>query len=131
MFEIDIIYNGIHVIAKFNNKLNFLIYDSGTGKTLLMQAIILFCKKNKMKFKYFNYLDADIQESELINSCINSDIILLDNADLYLTDSILQKLIKDKKYIIVSMKYLHILDVIDYDEFIVKYDNKQLVIEEV
>ena len=33
---IDETYNGIHINVQLDYKLNFLIGDSGTGKTLLM-----------------------------------------------------------------------------------------------
>lgn len=129
MLLVDILYNGISVQAHFNKQINFLIHNSGTGKTLLMQAIILYCKRNSISFKHIDYNNADITASELVNLCKNSDVILLDNADFYLTYDILKELSNTAKHIIISMKNLYSINMIESDEFFVDYNNLNLSIK--
>lgn len=126
--NVNINYNGIKIEAEFLNKINIFNGYSGTGKTLLMKATELYCMNNKISCRYCDYRCQDLEEDQIINYCKNAEVILLDNADLYLTNDLLEKL-KDK-FIVICMKDTSVIDMLDTTEYIVHYENQKLTIEE-
>lgn len=124
-------FDGIDIDVNITNKFGVLVGNSGTGKTLLMQVIILFCRKNEIKYMHCNYDTVNLTEEQIIDQCMNKEIILFDNADLYLTDNIVKTLQQDKdKFILVSLKDLSLIDIYTAARYITEYDNKKLTVRE-
>lgn len=130
--EVDIKYNGISIKADFNNSLNFLVGNSGTGKTLLMKAVQLYCLNNKIKNIYCDSDCSGLTSSQIIDQCSDKEVVILDNADLYLTREILEEIQKDDdKIIIVCMKNTCNINTYYASEYVVKYKNKELTVREI
>lgn len=128
---IDETYNGIHINVQLDYKLNFLIGDSGTGKTLLMSAVDLHCLNNNISCRLCNYNDANLTESQLLNICNNSDVVLLDNADLYLTNNLLENILQSASIVVVSMKDTSSLDCGDSKQYFIEYEHLELSMREI
>lgn len=128
--RINLLYNGISINATFRNRINILSGYSGTGKTLLMQAAELFCMNNNIKCTYCDFRCAQLSEEQIENLCKNSQVIMFDNADLYLTNSLLNKFRTQDKIIIICMKNTCKLDMYNVQKYLVTYENLSLTIEE-
>lgn len=93
--------NGISYDVLLDTKVCFLYGDSGTGKTYLLSKIMAYAMRNNISYVHFNYDAINMKQTLIIDSCI--DKVLLDNADLYASISLL-RLIEDKcKMLVVCM----------------------------
>lgn len=128
--NVSIVYNGVSVDVEFNNKSNMLSGNSGTGKTFLMQAIDLYCINNNIKSLYIDYKFQGLDIEQLKSICMKSDVILLDNADLYVTNELIEWLSKNNKITIVCMKDTSDINMECISSYIVNYMNKHITIEE-
>jgi hypothetical protein len=129
--DIKITFNKISVSASLNNKLNILTGNSGTGKTLFIYAFKAYCEKNNIRYAFFDYNYYDKSAEQIIDACKESDIILMDNADLYISKDIMKE-IKDKsKLIILVLKNTAMIDNTEATEYIAHYANLKLTLEEI
>jgi chromosomal replication initiation ATPase DnaA len=129
--NISLTFNGINIDVSINSGVNILSGDSGTGKTLLMQAVELYCLQNDIKYTFLNYRCNGKNDEQIEALCKNSDLILIDNADLFINEELLSKLRDSSKYILMSLKYITKIDDTDATEFLVHYDNLKLQLEEI
>ena len=129
--QIKQIFNGINVEVEINAGTNVLSGDSGTGKTLLMQALELYCAENNIKYTFLNYRQRNSTIEQIVTLCSTSDVVIMDNADLYANQELLGKLQTMCKFILISLKDLSKIDSRDITEYLVHYDNLQLRVEEV
>ena len=116
-------YNGININVFFDSKLNILVGNSGTGKTLLMSALDLYCLNNNIKCRLCNYNDANLSKEQIMTVCKGSDVLLLDNSDLYVDDELLKKLLGTSKIIIMSMKDTSGIDTDQSEQYLVEYND--------
>lgn len=121
-------YNGIFIQVNIDSRLNILVGNSGTGKTLLLSALDLYCLNNNISCRLCNYNDASLNEDQLINICSYADVLLLDNADLYLTNDILMHLLNISKIIVISMEDISNIDTNEAEQYLVDYNNTKLSI---
>lgn len=128
--DINMNYSGVQINAIFNNKLNMLSGFSGTGKTFLMGAVELFCRNNKIACAVCDYRTQDITPDTIKDLCENANVILLDNADLYLNNDILEWIREKDKFAIICMKKTSKIDMRGVTEYIVRYENLNLILEE-
>lgn len=124
-------YNGIDVEAELNTGINLLSGNSGTGKTLLMQVVELYCLENRIKYTFLNYRNRENSIDQLSKLCEHSDVIIIDNADLFVTEQLISELKKGSKYILISLKDSTKIDEHNITEFIVHYENMKLRLEEI
>lgn len=107
MLRINEEINGILVDANFSKGLNCIdLGMSGTGKSFLLSLIKAYCLKNSIYFKSFDYNSStnDII-SVLKGSEENISVIMLDNADLYMTKELVSVLRNySNAVVIVSIK---------------------------
>lgn len=129
MLNIDTVFNDIHVHASFSKGLTFLRGFSGTGKTLLMKAIEVHCLTNKIKCHYFDFRASDLMEDSICTLVNALDVVLFDNADLYLTQSILKEINCNDKYLIICMKDTTSLSTANSNNYLVRYQELNLTIE--
>lgn len=130
--EINEQYNGITINASFNSKLNILVGDSGTGKTLLLSAIDLYCLNNNISCRLCNYNDANLSPEQIKAICAGADILLLDNADLYMNNSLLKELLTTSQLIILNMKDTSYINTNHHSEqYIVDYINLSLTVRKI
>ena len=99
------------------------------GKTLLLSAIELYCRNQGIRCYLCDYHAQDLSEEQICAICSGMQVLLLDNADLYLTPELLEKL-KCTNYVIISMKHLFGFDLFSSTSCLVHYNNKQLTLEE-
>ena len=84
-------------------KLNILTGNSGSGKSMLLQALDLYCSRNDLNWVFCNYHQMNYAKEKLIDICSNKDVVLLDNADLYITEDILNRILKTSKMVVMSL----------------------------
>lgn len=128
--KIKQIFNGIDVDIDLKDGVNLLSGDSGTGKTLVMQAIELFCASNNISCTFLNYRHRNLSEDQIITSCASSRIILIDNADLFITQNILNEVRDSSDCIVLSLKDSSKIDGRNITEYLVDYGNLQLRLKE-
>lgn len=124
-------FSGIDIDAKFKNNFGILVGDSGTGKTLLMKAVELYCLKNDIAYQYMDSNMRTYTQEQILDILSDKEVVLLDNADLYLTNDILNILRMDQnRFILICMKDTSKLNVRYASEYFVHYKNLYLTIEE-
>lgn len=123
-------FNSIDIEANLTGKINILEGNSGTGKTLLMKAIKLYCADNNISYRHLDYENRNDTVEQLTSYCNNAQIITIDNADLFISDELLESLCKTAKLIIVSLKQTHLISMDKTHTYIVHYENNNLSLEE-
>lgn len=108
-FIINNTSGGLNRNIKLEDGFSLFMGNSGTGKTLLFNTIMSHCHINKIPYSYFNSSTLDTySKSSMIENCKNKEIILMDNADLYLTKDMLDKIKSlGAKYILISKKSMY------------------------
>ena len=86
----------IHMCGKFESRCNILSDSSGTGKTLLLSTLLFYCMEQGYRVRHYDYAHP-LEKVEL-----GYDILLLDNADLYLTQELLDSLCDLDGLIVIS-----------------------------
>ena len=127
--DINTIFNGINIKVKFNKGVTYLRGYSGMGKTLLLSAVELYCRNQGISCYLCDYHAQDLNTEQIYVTCSDMQVLLFDNADLYLTPDLLKKL-QNANYIIISKKDLFGFDLFSATSCLVHYDNKQLTLEE-
>ncbi len=94
---------GAIIDAELDAKLNILTGNSGSGKSMLLQALDLYCSRNDLNWVFCNYHQMNYAKEKLIDICSNKDVVLLDNADLYITEDILNRILKTSKMVVMSL----------------------------
>jgi ABC-type ATPase involved in cell division len=117
----------INVDTEFRDRVCYLLDNSGTGKTYLFMLIYNYCKEKKIDAVYFNYLNMDFSENTIIGESNNQKIVIFDNADLYLTDNIVEKINAD--LILVSIKDIEEFNVLNSGRYHVKINDKTISVK--
>lgn len=80
---------------------------SGKGKSLTLRIIRGILRNQNISSALVDYNDYDIGHEGIINVCKGKQVILLDNADLYLTEELLNKIIQvtPSSEVIVAMHF--------------------------
>lgn len=96
----------INVSVKFTDKINLLVGDSGSGKSFLLSLIEeKYSNDDNIHIACFDYKVArNINKDEMIKLAGDNDIVILENADLYMTKDLYQALSNDKCIVIASSK---------------------------
>lgn len=124
-------FNTININASFDAGVNILSSYSGTGKTLLISALDTYCMLSEYKHTLLNYNDARKTIDQLVSLCKDSDIILINNGDLFDIKGLLEQIRDSNKIIIVELKNTYKIDMTTVREYLVHYENLQVTIEEV
>ena len=95
--EVNYRYKSINFIGKFNHKINIIFDYSGTGKTLLLKALRSHLSEEGKRVIRYSF------EMPLEKVIDDYDVMLLDNADLYLTPELFEDLKLTKALIVISM----------------------------
>lgn len=78
-------YNSINVNISIKEHVGFIVGNSGTGKTFLFELLCKYCDARSIAYYMFNHSSY----RALANFDVNSvDLIVLDNAELYLNEKI-------------------------------------------
>lgn len=95
------------VDVKFDGKLNILKGNSATGKSYLMHLIYSYIRERKNRvIGWLDYKDRDKDIKEILNhyKSIGVSLILIDNADIFMTWELFNYLDKLGFTTIVSLK---------------------------
>lgn len=131
MLDIKYEYNGIDIEVSLYNGLNILDGYSGDGKTLLLNAIEAYCIDNDIIYAYINYRNMKEKDETIEAICTGKDIILIDDADLFINNTMLTYMIEHNKHIIMSIKNTYKIDERKAKKFFVQYDKMELRLEEI
>jgi hypothetical protein len=105
MFKLNKEIGGTTFNVDFIDKINMIKGNSGTGKTYLFTVLYSYCSVNNISCVYIDYkMVASSNESLIFEQCKNKKLILLDNADLYLTSELFNKIKSLDATIIISKK---------------------------
>ena len=116
---------GKDISVNISSRLNLFFSESGTGKTFFMNIIYGYCLDEGIKCAYINHKSSMYRTEDIINICKDMDIVMLDNADLYLNNDILNS-ICDNTMIFVDMKNTTKIDIEDYDRVRIVYDGDSM-----
>ena len=128
MFELIRTFNGIDFDVRFENKVNLFSGLSGEGKTFLFTVLEDYFMLNDINYQYYNSDSLRFGIRELISGCDGKKIIIFDNADLYLTQELLDYAVNIADTLIISMKVYCKLKFTDYDLYEVNYNDNRLVV---
>lgn len=128
--KINMKFNSIDIEGEFTGQINLLAGYSGTGKTLLMKAMQLYCLDNNISYRYIDYKNKDDTTEQIYNYCKNVKIVMLDNADLYISDELLDELSKTADLIIMSLKQTQLISMDRVKRYVINYNNLKLQLEE-
>lgn len=103
-FKMKELINGVYFDVNFIDKINIIKQLSGTGKTFLFKTMNEYCKLYDISCLYCDYRFADFSEQKIFSLCEDYEMIILDNADLYLTTDLFTSLQELNKFMIVSIK---------------------------
>lgn len=124
--------NNVNVVVNLNKRVNILYDLSGTGKTFLMSLISSYCTMHGLRYGRIaaeqGWYDIDV----IIALSKTCDYLMLDNADLYLTNDILREIKSNgAEHIIISMKHIEYIDEDDDTSLCkVHYDGKTITVED-
>ena len=118
-------YNGIDVNAELKNKLNIFFDISASGKTFFFRILQLYCKENGLRYASFDYKSENTEEAMIAYSK-NTKVVILDNADLYLTQNLLDSLLSCADYVLISIKDLTKINIRNSSFLRVRYTSDKL-----
>lgn len=128
MLNIKKVINGVSFDINFTDRINVIKGASGTGKTFLFNILMSYCVNNKISYAYIDYnFLASGDESLIFSHCLNKDLIMLDNADLYLTFELFNKIRSLDATIILSKKSTFGLNMEDAHLYNIEYINSSLI----
>lgn len=104
MLSINSEFNGITFKVEFKDKINLFNGNSGEGKTFLFKMLDGYFEIEEVAYSHFDSRFANCTESQLISLCTSKSVIIFDNADLYLTQPLLDFAVKTADTVIISMK---------------------------
>lgn len=121
-------YNDIFfdIIFEDTDKTCIFLSPSGTGKTFLFNVLLEHLKENGVNIILVNStmlssLGNNITSIEKICLEDNVEVVILDNADIYLTQEFLDKLVSSNKLTIISLKDVNRFSFKDFGFYRVKY----------
>lgn len=98
---------------------------------MLISALDTYCMLSEYEHTLLNYNDTQKTTDQLVSLCKDSDIILINNGDLFEINSLLEQIRDPDKIIIVELKNTYKIDMTTVREYLVHYENLQVTIEEV
>jgi hypothetical protein len=112
-FELKTEIGGTYIDVALQEQINVLQGISGEGKTYLFYLMSAYAINNDIPMRVinsqlFSSASVAVKSEEVCNLvlsiCKDVDVLILDNADLYLTHELLEKLKKFANTIIISIK---------------------------
>lgn len=94
---------GVYCDIDLHNHVCILSGDSGIGKSFLIDILKSYVERKGIKYSYLDGSTRTKTSNEIVSFCQSSDLVLLDNADLYLTSEITAALGKTVKMIVVCL----------------------------
>lgn len=121
-------YSGIVFDIDIQDRINLFTGYSGTGKTFVFGAIQEYLVSNNISTIYFDYRQMDYTVDQLISLCDDKEVIILDNADLYLTQNLLDYIIDSHKILLCSIKKPYKYRFRVFRKYEVEYENDKVTV---
>lgn len=121
-------YSRIIFDIDIQDRINLFTGYSGTGKTFTFGAIQEYLASNNISTAYFDYRQMDCTVDQLISLCNNKEVIILDNADLYLTQALLDYIIDSNKTLLCSIKKPYKYRFRTFGKYTVNYENNKVTV---
>lgn len=77
---------------------------SGTGKTFALKTIYKYLVSNNTDVIYFNHKQSDYTVERIMSLCKDNKIIIMDDADLYMTPELFDYLKSNCGQVLISIK---------------------------
>lgn len=130
MMKVDWTFKGdsdIDLHIAVTDKIALLCDDSGTGKTFLFYMLESYLVAKGIAYKKFDYNSENEDLEWFRQGMKKADMLLLDNADLYMTRELFEYLKSSGKQVIISIKHTEKLGSFENCGFYtVVYDGKSL-----
>lgn len=102
-FRVNVSLETVNLDVLFEDKINLIVQDSGTGKSYLFSLLNEYCKHNGISCLLFNYSTLEFVNN-LREHIKGKELILLDNADLYLDSDLLSFIEQQECMAVISIK---------------------------
>ena len=128
MLHLNEVFNKIHFDVLFIDKINLFSGLSGEGKTFLFMVLDEYLLESGVSYSHFDSRYTNYSEDQLISLCVNKDVVIFDNADLYLTQRILDYVFKNVDIFIISIKFYCRLRFDLFNFYAINYSGNSLVV---
>lgn len=125
MIKIEENLGGIDFSIQFDDRVNLLTGHSGTGKTFMLKMMADYFMLEGVSCAFFNRKTMELSQKAMKEACIGKDVIIFDDADLYLTQELLDYA-SDVGTVIVSMKSFYTLGFKSLGFYLVEYSENRL-----
>lgn len=113
--------------VNFSDKLNLIKGSSGTGKTFLFHIMQAYCVSEEISCALIDSKVLSSANEDIIYSmCLGKEIVILDNADLYLNGELFDKIRNLDCTVIISKKGTFGLNMKAVHLYLVKYEGNIL-----
>lgn len=105
---IDWVYKGVSDISlniNIADRVAIFLDGAGTGKTFMFQMLASYCVINNIPYEKFNYSSENKDFEWFKLSIKKADIVIMDNADLYMTPELFDYLKSCDKQVLISIKH--------------------------
>lgn len=130
MMKLDWTYEGdsnINLSINITDSVAILLDDSGTGKTFMFEMLESYFVAKGIAYKKFDYNSENEDTDWFIQGMRKANIVLLDNADLYMTKELFNYLKSSDKQVIMSIKHTEKLGSFENCGFYtINYENNNL-----
>lgn len=130
MLQLNEIFSGVHFDVSFEDRVNLFSGVSGEGKTFLFTVLKEYLTETGVSYRHFDSTIADYTEEQLISLCVGRKVIIFDNADLYLTQSLLDFATETADKVIISMKLFLRLKFRPCGTYSVRYTENRLEVNQ-
>ena len=131
MFNLDVDYLGVTLSIVLEDKFCIFNGNSGDGKTFLFKVIKSLCIPRNLKCVYVDYNYKDSTLEGFAGLFKDADIVCLDNAELYITDELIQLLDSLGILVLLNLKYRDQLMFKEFCEYAVKFDEESIIAKRV
>lgn len=97
-------YDGIVFDIDIQDKVNLFMGNSGTGKTFAFNTIYKYLVSNNVDVIYFSHKQSDYTVEHIMSLCNDNKIIIMDDADLYMTKKLFNYLKSNCGQVLISIK---------------------------
>lgn len=121
--RIDENYCGLRVNANFQDRICVFHGDSGQGKSFLFDLVKTFCNDNKISCIMISSKNSDVLKKLDLTE---SSVFILDNADLYMSTDLFNKIKNSSSLFLISAKYLTYMDRFLIKQYKVHYEGTEI-----
>ena len=111
----------------FTDKICVLYDNSGTGKSYLLKSLRTYAESNNIKYTFFDYKADGMAEKEVIERIKGNELVLFNNADLYMTNNIIKAIKQEGVLAIMELRSVVEFDLRESGYYRVKYEVNNVI----